>query len=67
MWFMIIEVHNNLVKLHRTYKINGPRIATKTTKYRNAIACSSPGERIFIYFEKIRFFSQRTEFLNFFF
>ena len=35
--------------------------------YRNTIAGSSPGERIFIYFEKIRFASQKTKFLNFVF
>ena len=32
---------------------------------RNTIAGSSLGERIFIYFEKLRFASQRTEFFNF--
>ena len=32
--------------------------------YRNTIASSSPGERIFNYFEKIRFASQKIEFLN---
>ena len=35
--------------------------------YRNTIAGSSPGERIFIYFGKIRFASLKTEFLNFVF
>ena len=34
--------------------------------YRN-IACSSPGKQIFIYFEKIRFTSQKTEFPSFLF
>jgi hypothetical protein len=29
--------------------------------YRNTIAGSPPGERIFIYFEKIRFASQKFE------
>ena len=33
--------------------------------YRNTIVGSSLGERIFIYFEKIRFASQKTKFLNF--
>ena len=33
--------------------------------YRNTIAGSSPGERIFIYFEKIKLASQKIEFLNF--
>ena len=33
--------------------------------YRNTIAGSSPWKRIFIFFEKIRFASQKTEFLNF--
>ena len=32
--------------------------------YRNTKAYSSPGKPIFIYFEKIRFASQKTEFLN---
>ena len=34
-------------------------------RYRNTIAGSSPGKRIFIYFEKTRFASQKTKFLNF--
>ena len=34
-------------------------------EYRNTIAGSSPGERIIIFFDKIRFASQKTEFLNF--
>ena len=34
-------------------------------EYRNTIAGSSPAERILIYFEKIRFASQKIEFLNF--
>ena len=33
--------------------------------YRNTIVGSSPGERIFIYFDEIRFASQKIEFLNF--
>ena len=33
--------------------------------YRNTIAGLSSGEQIFIYFEKIRFTSQKIEFLNF--
>ena len=33
--------------------------------YRNTIEGLSSGERIFIYFEKIRFTSQKTIFLNF--
>ena len=33
--------------------------------YHNTIAGSSPSERIFIYFEQIRFASQKIEFLNF--
>ena len=33
--------------------------------YRDTIACSSHGEQIFIYFEKIRFASQKIEFLSF--
>ena len=32
--------------------------------YRNIIACSSPGKRIFIYYEKRRFASQKTEFIK---
>ena len=32
--------------------------------YRNTIANLSPSEQIFIYFEKTRFASQKTEFLN---
>ena len=32
--------------------------------YRNIIACSSPGKRIFIYYEKGRFASQKTEFIK---
>ena len=34
-------------------------------EYRNTIADSFFGERIIIFFEKIRFASQKTEFLNF--
>ena len=41
-----------------TYKV----IAPQTT--RNTIAGLSLGERIFIYFEKIRFAFQKIEFLN---
>ena len=39
----------------------------ESIEYRNTIASSSPRERIFIYFEKIRFASQKIEFLNFLF
>ena len=35
--------------------------------YRNTIAGSSPSERIFIFFETIRFAFQEIEFLNFYF
>ena len=35
--------------------------------YRKTVAGSSHGERIFIYFEKIRFTSQKTKFLKFHF
>ena len=33
--------------------------------YRKTIACLPPGEQIYIFFEKIRFASQKLNFINF--
>jgi hypothetical protein len=41
-------------------------LRSKSALYRNTIA-GSPGERIFIYFEKIRFASQKLNFSIFVF
>ena len=40
-------------------------VSALSFEYRSLQAASSPGERIIIFFEKIRFTSQKTEFLNF--
>ena len=60
------DIYNGCAKLYRPTKGPiGPSSSDPLIFYRNTIAGSFLGERIIIYFEKIRFAPQKTEFLNF--
>jgi hypothetical protein len=49
------------------HKVETPYHDNDQKRYRNTIAGSPPSERIFIYFEKIRFTSQKHKFSQFLF